>query len=412
MRSGDFMISVEEALGILLSNLPERKVEKISFQLAPGRILAENLVATCDIPPFHRSAVDGFAILASDVENAPVELKLAGESRAGGGIPGKLNPGEAIAIMTGAPVPEGADSVQMIEQCRLSSDGRTVSILAPVKVRENIAPRGSEAGVGKVVLDSGHRLGPAEIAVMATFGFTEVSVYKKPTVAILATGDELVEFDQTPRLDQIRNSNAYCLASQLRYMDIEADYLGVAKDDKRELRLRMLSGLERDVLIITGGVSMGEYDLVQDVFHELGLEILFSKVAIKPGKPTVFARRGEKLVFGLPGNPISALVTFECFVRPVLGRLCGMKSPELPRMKGELQADMKQSPGRTAFMPAWVFWEEDGWKVEPLRWKSSADIISFTHANATFIFPKHRDFLSRGESVELMLLPDFFVRQR
>jgi molybdopterin molybdotransferase len=287
-----------------------------------------------------------------------------------------------------------------------------VSILAPVKVRENIAPRGSEAGVGKVVLDSGHRLGPAEIAVMATFGFMEVSVYKKPTVAILATGDELVEFDQTPRLDQIRNSNAYCLASQLRYMDIEADYLGVAKDDKRELRLRMLSGLERDVLIITGGVSMGEYDLVQDVFHELGLEILFSKVAIKPGKPTVFARRGEKLVFGLPGNPISALVTFECFVRPVLGRLCGMKSPELPRMKGELQADMKQSPGRTAFMPAWVFWEEDGWKVEPLLWKSSADIISFTHANATFIFPKHRDFLSRGESVELMLLPDFFVRQR
>ena len=303
MRSGDFMISVEEALGILLSNLPERKVEKISFQSAPGRILAETLVATCEIPPFNRSAVDGYAVFASDVRSVPAELKIAGESRAGGGIPAEMKPGEAVAIMTGAPVPDGADSFQMVEHCRLSSDGRKVAVLTPVKARENIAPRGSESGMGEVVLDSGHRLGPAEIAVMATFGYHEVCVYKKPTVAILATGDELVEFDRAPRLDQIRNSNAYCLASQLRCLNIEADYLGIARDDKSALRLKMLSGLERDVLIITGGVSMGEYDLVQDVFHDLGMEILFSKVAIKPGKPTVFARRGDKLVFGLPGNP-------------------------------------------------------------------------------------------------------------
>jgi molybdopterin molybdotransferase len=342
----------------------------------------------------------------------PVELTVAGESRAGGGMPGRLKPGEAISIMTGAPVPDGADSVQMVEQCEVLDDGRKVKILKPVKAHENIAPRGSEAKSGEVVLDSGHRLGPAEIAVIATFGYQRIKVYKKPRVAIFATGDELVEPDQAPRSDQIRNSNAYCLGSQLRYMDIEADYLGVAKDDKDELRQKMLAGLERDVLIITGGVSMGEYDFVQDVFHDLGLEILFSKVAIKPGKPTVFARRGEKLVFGLPGNPISALITFECFVRPAIGRLCGMKSPELPRMMGELLADMKQSPGRMAFLPAWVFWEEDGWKVEPLLWKSSADIIGFTRANATFIFPKNRDFLSRGEFVEIMLLPDFFIRQR
>jgi len=406
------MISVEEALGILLSNLPEKEVEQIPFHSALGRILAENLVATCDIPPFYRSALDGYAVLASDVENTPVELRVVGESRAGGGMPGKLESGEAIAIMTGAPVPEGANAVQMVELSHLSSDGRKVTITKPVKAHENIAPRGSEARAGEVILDSGHRIGPAEIAVMATFGYSQVQVYRKPSVAIVATGDELVEFNKPPRPDQIRNSNAYCLASQLRYMEIEADYLGIARDDKEELRHKMLSGLERDVLIITGGVSMGEYDFVQDVFHDLGLEILFSKVAIKPGKPTVFARRGDKLVFGLPGNPISALVTFECFVRPALGRLCGMKSPELPRMMGELLADMKQTPGRTAFLPAWVTWEKDGWKVEPLLWKSSADIIGFTRANATFIFPKNRDFLSRGEVVELMLLPDFFVRQR
>jgi molybdopterin molybdotransferase len=406
------MISVEEALEILQSNLPVRTVECVPFQRSLGRVLAENLKATSDIPPFYRSSMDGYAVLAADVVNPPVELRIAGESRAGGGIPGTLKSGEAIATMTGAPVPEGADAVQVIEQCEIIDGGRKVRILMPVKAHENIAPRGSEAKSGNVVLAAGHRIGPAEIAVMATFGYGEVKVYGKPAVAIFATGDELVEFDQMPQPDQIRNSNAYCLASQLRLMGLEPDYLGIVRDDREELRRKMLAGLERDVLIITGGVSMGEYDFVRDVFHDLELEILFSKVAIKPGKPTVFARRGNKLVFGLPGNPISALITFECFVRPVLGRLCGAANPELPRMKGELLADMRQSPGRTAFLPAWVTWQDDGWKVDPLRWKSSADIIGFTGANATFIFPKTRDLLSRGEIVEIMLLPDFFVRQR
>ena len=406
------MISVEEALEILINNLPERKVEQVPFHSAFGRILAEDLIATSDIPPFHRSAMDGFAVIAGDVKNAPVELVIKGESRAGGGMPGKLETGEAISIMTGAPVPEGADSVQIIEQCTLSGDGKKVTVSKPVTARDNIARQGSEAKAGEVVLEAGHLVGPAEIAVLATFGYSRIRVYKNPSVAILATGDELVEFDRQPRPDQIRNSNAYCLASQLRIMDLDSHYLGIAKDDKEDLRQKMIAGLEHDVLIITGGVSMGDYDLVQDVFNDLGIEILFSKVAIKPGKPTVFARRGDKLIFGLPGNPISALVTFECFVRPTLGRLCGMTNPELPRMKGELLADMKQSPGRMAFMPAWASWTEDGWKVEPLLWKSSADIIGFTHANATFIFPKNRDFLSRGETVELMLLPDYFIRQR
>jgi molybdopterin molybdotransferase len=406
------MISVEEALGILLSNLPERKVEQVPFQAALGRILAETLIATSDIPPFHRSAVDGYAVIASDSQNAPIELTLIGESRAGGGMPGRLHSGETMAIMTGAPVPDGADAIQMVEFCKPATGGGKIAILRPVKAGDNFARRGHEAKTGESVLEAGHRIGPAEIAVMATFGYSRVRVYRKPHVAIFATGDELVEFHQTPRPDQIRNSNAYCLASQLKLMDLDADYLGIVRDDKEELRRQMLAGLERDVLIITGGVSMGEYDFVHHVFRDLGLEILFSKVAIKPGKPTVFARKNDKLIFGLPGNPISALITFECFVRPVLGRLCGLKNPELPRMRGELLSDMRQSPGRTAFMPAWVFWKEDGWKVEPLSWKSSADIVGFTGANATFIFPKNRDFLGKGETVELMLLPDFFARQR
>jgi molybdopterin molybdotransferase len=406
------MISVEEALEILLANLPELRVEQAPFQMALGRILAESLIATSDIPPFRRSAVDGYAVLAADVRNAPVELTLAGESRAGGGMPRAIKSGETIAIMTGAPVPDGADAVQMVELSQSDMGGNKVRILKPVNTGDNLAPRGCEAKAGATVLEAGHRVGPAEIAVMATFGYSQVAVYRKPSIAFFATGDELVEFDQSPRQDQIRNSNAYCLASQLKLMDLDADYLGIVRDDPDELRQKIAAGLERDVTIVTGGVSMGEYDFVHRVFQDLGLEILFSKVAIKPGKPTVFARKNNHLVFGLPGNPISALITFECFVRPVLGRLCGLKHPELPRMKGELLANMKQSLGRTAFMPAWAFWKDNGWKVEPLLWKSSADIVGFAGANATFIFPKNRDFLGKGEIVELMLLPDFFARQR
>ena len=195
-------------------------------------------------------------------------------------------------------------------------------------------------------------------------------------------------------------------------MGFDADYLGIAEDNKDSLREKMIAGLQRDILIVTGGVSMGEYDLVKDVFKELEIEIFFSKVSIKPGKPSVFARKGNCLVFGLPGNPISSFVTFEIFVRPAIGRISGMKHPELPRMSGELTADMRQSPGRTAYMPAWVSWEDDQWKVEPLQWKSSADIIGFTRANAVFVFPKEIDFLPIGEKVELLLLPDYFLRQR
>jgi molybdopterin molybdotransferase len=406
------MISVEDALAIVFSNLPERKIERVSFQSSLGRVLAQDLSATCDIPPFNRSAMDGYAVTAADVRNAPVELEITGESRAGGGMPDALPAGRAMSIMTGAPVPGGADAVQIIEQCRVSGDGLRVRILKPVLAGENIAVKGSEAANGKAVLKKGHRVGPAEIAVMATFGYQAVTVWKRPEVAVFATGDELVEVDETPRPDQIRNSNAYCLIGQLEYMGLKSEYLGIVKDDKDVLREKMIQGLERDVLIITGGVSMGEYDYVKEVFQELELEILFSKVAIKPGKPTVFARKGDKLIFGLPGNPISALVTFECFVRPALGSLCGMTQPELLRMKGELMEDMEQSSGRMAFFPAWVYWEEGRLKVQPLPWKSSADIIGFTGANATYIFPRNRNQLKRGETVEVMLLPDFFYRQR
>ncbi len=406
------MISIDDALRLVIENLPEPRVEEIDFLSGLGRVLAEDVAATMNIPPFHRSSMDGFAVRAVDVTDAPVRLRCVGEVRAGGGATVPLGPGEAVSVMTGAPVPEGADAVQIVELSDRSPDGGEVVILRPVKAGENIAPLGSEAAAGEIVLARGRTLGPAEIAVLATFGSTRIRVYARPRVALLATGDELVEIYENPRPDQIRNSNAYSLVGQLRLMGLEADYLGIARDDKEELRRFMLDGLERDVLILTGGVSMGEYDFVKEVFRELGLQILFTKVAMKPGKPTVFARKGDKLVFGLPGNPVSTFVSFENLVRPALGRMCGLAKPDLPRIRGSLLRDMKQKPGRTAFLPAWVTWAEDGWRIEPLRWKGSADIIGFSRANATVIFPGDRDGMRQGEYVEAMLLPDFAFRTR
>lgn len=404
------MISIGEALEILLKNVPARKTERVSFKQSPGRVLAEDITATSDIPPFNRATMDGFAVRAADTRNAPVDLILGGEARAGGGIPESLKPNEAIAIMTGAPVPDGADAVQIVEVCPVSPCESKVTIMEPVESGDNIAPRGREAMSGDVIIKAGRVVGPPEIALLATFGYTEVSVYVNPTVAILATGDELVEFSETPRPDQIRNSNTYCLSAQLRFLGIAADCIGIARDERNDLRKKIQAGLERDVLIITGGVSMGEYDFVRDVFKELGVEILFSKVAIKPGKPTVFARKENKLIFGLPGNPLSSMITFECFVRPVLGRMCGMNQPELHRAHGTLVEDVRQTPGRTAFLPARIEWTSNGWSVRPISWKNSADMVGFSGANATIIFPGESSLLSRGETVEIMILPDFFTR--
>ncbi len=405
------MISVEQAIELVLSNLPERKSELVPLRSALGLVLSGALVADADVPPFNKAAMDGYAVRAADVRQSPVELVIAGEVRAGGGLPATLNSGEATSIMTGAPVPEGADAVQMVEQTELSRGRRKVRILKPVAPGENIAPRGAEARAGDTVLEAGRLVGPAEMAVLAAFGFTAVRVWRRPSVAVLVTGDELVEVEDTPRPDQIRNSNAYSLSAQLRLMGLVPEYLGIARDDKEKLKRLMRKGLEHDVLIVTGGVSMGEYDFVKEVVKELGLEVVFSRVAMKPGKPTVFARKAGKLVFGLPGNPVSAFVAFENLVRPALGRLCGFDLPQLPRVRGRLVAGLKQHPGRTAFLPAWVTIGAET-TVEPLKWKGSADIIGFARANAAVIFPGDLETMAAGEMVEAMLLPDFFMRQR
>lgn len=406
------MISIEEARGLVLEKLPQRQVELVHFQAALHRVLAEDLRADMDIPPFDRAAVDGYALRSADVGNAPAVLDLAGEVRAGGDSSVALAPGHAIAVTTGAPVPAGADAVQMIEQVQISGEGRRIAVLQSIEPGKNIVPRGFEAAAGEVVLEAGRALGPAEMAVLATFGCTCPPVWRRPRVALLVTGDELVEVDHTPRAGQIRNSNAYSLTSQLNCLGIEPEYLGIARDNPEDLRRKVIAGLESEVLIISGGASVGPYDLVKGILEQIGVTIMFSRVAVRPGKPTVFGVKEHTLVFGLPGNPVSSLVSFETFVRPAIGRICGIARPDLERLEGELQATMRQAPGRTAYLPAVLSRTGGGWAVAPLAWKGSGDIIGFSRADALVVFPADRDVLVRGERVEALLLPDYLMRRR
>jgi molybdopterin molybdotransferase len=403
------MITVDQAQRLVLENLPPISTEEVRFDLSLGRILAEGLYATCDVPPFDRAAMDGFAVRAEDVQNTPVELEIVGEVRAGQGDPGSIGAGECRAIMTGAPLPVGADAVQMVE--KTGRQGNRVTLLASVRVGDHLARRASEASAGTEAVEAGRVVGPAEIAVMAAFGLERVRVVRRPRVALLATGDELVDVSVEPGPGQIRNSNAWSLASQLRTLGIEPEILGVARDDRGDLSERIASGLARDVLILSGGVSMGDYDLVPEVLQELGLAIVFSRVAMKPGKPTLFARKGDRLVFGLPGNPVSTFVAFENFVRPALGRLCGYRAPELPCVRGELLRDMTQVPGRTAYLPARTRCTAGRWTVDPLRLRGSADIIGFSRADSLIIFPSELDRLKQGDTVEALLLHDHNLRR-
>jgi molybdopterin molybdotransferase len=370
-------------------------VETVALIDSQYRVLAEDISADRDYPPFNRSARDGFAVRAADL---PGRLRVIGEVPAGQMFSGEVSAGEAVEIMTGAPVPSGADAVVMVEHT--VREGDHVAIDRAIDPGSNVVPRGSEAGDGVVVLTRGKRVGYAEIALLATVGCQLVKVFAQPRVAILATGDEIVEDGATPKPWQIRNSNAWSLAAQIRRAGGTPVVLPIARDVKEETARLISRGLaEADLLLLSGGVSAGKYDVVEPAFADLGAEIFFERVAIQPGQPLVFGRARDKFFFGLPGNPLSTMVTFELFARAAIDLLCGASDASLPVSLARLTRDFRHKAGLTRFLPAWV---EEG-KVTPVPWQGSGDVVALSRANAFLIADPEKPEYEKDIMISILL---------
>jgi molybdopterin molybdotransferase len=372
------------------------ETESVPLAEADGRVLAEPITADRDYPPFPRSARDGFAVRAADL---PGELRVIGEVRAGEVFAGSIGPGEAVEIMTGAPVPEGADAVIMIEHVKRT--GAHITTERTQAPGDNHTPRGSEARENAVVLEPGARLGYAEVAATVMVGRQCVSVYRRPRVAILPTGDEIVEAGDQPREFQIRNSNAWSLAAQVRRAGAVPEILPIARDHYESTHAAIERGLQSDLLLLSGGVSAGKYDIVERVLADFGAQFFFDRVLIQPGQPLVFGSARGKYFFGLPGNPASTMVTFELFARAAIEKLSGASTTPLPLLRAKLTRDFHHKPGLTRFLPAHL--SDDGASISPEPWQGSGDIASLARANAYLVAEPDRESWSAGDDIRVLL---------
>jgi len=405
------VLSFEDARRVVeehASHLRGRGRELLPLLDAAGRILAEPIAADRDFPPFPRAARDGYALRAADVEKVPTTLEVIGEIKAGAAQLPQLGPGQAVAIMTGAAAPQGSDAVVMVEQTTRSGD--RVQVMKPVSRGENIVPAGSEACSGDKLLQPGTRLGYAEIAIAAAAGRPRVLVYSKPRVAVLATGDEVVDLDVPPGPTQIRNSNTYSLATQIQLAGAAPVLLPIAPDEPARLRQLLAEGFEADLLLIAGGVSMGKYDLVEQVLTEFNAEFFFTGALIQPGKPAVFGRVSAqevgdqaKFFFGLPGNPISTMVTFELFARPLIDAVAGAVPQKLAFLHAKLRSAIKTKTGLKRFLPAVLSGDFEKSDVELVKWQGSGDIASAARANCFVVVPPDRERIEAGEWVPVLL---------
>ena len=400
------MIQVDEAREIILSKIGTKGVEKVSLDNALGRILAEDIVAQINNPPMDNSAMDGYAVIAADILSAtpdnPVKLEVVDNVPAGSVSTVTLTNKQAIRIMTGAPIPQGADAVLMQED----TDKNGTGILAKDKaeVGENIRLAGEDVKVGDVVIRKGVAITPSQIGMMAVVGRSNVYVSQRPTVAILSTGDEIIELDGHPTGPCIYNSNGYMLAAQIRSAGGIPCYLGVAKDDEKDLMEKFDWALKCDIVVSSGGVSVGDYDLVKATLEKMGNEMAFWKVAMKPGKPLAFGKIGEIPIFGLAGNPVSSFVSFEQFVRPAIKKMMGAKEI-LPRaVQAKLTRTIHKKTGRLHFMSAVVSWDSGETTVAPAEEQGSGVLKSTVNANGLLVFPLEKDELKNGELVTVQLL--------
>jgi molybdopterin molybdotransferase len=401
----EMVLTFQEARDVVLQHAaaiaPSHK-ERLAAVDALGRVVAEDLRADRDYPPFPRATRDGYAVRAADVQRVPAKLRVIGQIKAGDTFSRTVNAGECVEIMTGASVPSDADAVVMVEFTR--TDRESVLIERSVAVGENVVPRGAESRQGDVVLSRGTRLRAQEIAVATTIGCAQISVFAKPRVAILSTGDEVVELEQQPGPVQIRNSNAYSLAAQIARAGGEPVRLPIAPDEKARLRDLIEQGLTADLLLLSGGVSMGKYDLVEQVLTELGAEFYFTGVKIQPGKPLVFGKVSGKYYFGLPGNPVSTMVTFQLFARAILDALAGVKPQPLPFVSAQLKSEFKTKTGLTRFLPARLLPDITQPQVEPVPWNGSGDVFAQSKADCLLVVPPDRERIPAGTMVTILPL--------
>jgi molybdopterin molybdotransferase len=395
---------------MVVENAGVLESERVPLADSAGRVLAEDVFADSDLPPFDRAQMDGYAVRSEDVRDAPARLRVVGEAAAGRGWRGRVGKGEAVRIMTGAPLPAGADSVQQVELTREAEDGASVEIESATAPGQFYVPRASEIRAGERVLRAGEEVNAARLAVLASFGYARVSVRRRPLVAVLATGTELVPVTDKPGEDQIRDSNTYSLAAYARLAGAEVERLPFAGDDPVLLRREIEEAAARsDVLVLSGGVSMGRYDFTKGALRALGAEIFFERVSLRPGKPTVFARLPNErrtLVFGLPGNPVSVSVTFNLFARTAVRAMQGALSPALEEERAVLARAAKGAAERTSYLPAALSTDETGRLLaEPLKWGGSSDFVAFARAAALLIVPAGVKTLEAGGVARVVRLP-------
>jgi len=423
----------------------DRPSEEVLLMQAVGRVLAEPITADRDFPPFPRATRDGFAVRVEDLAGGLTLLRVVGQVRAGDSYDLPLASGEAVEIMTGAAVPVGADAVVMVEYTerktreidrkeregtQRKSENRGsiadddhildiaghaepeveekktedfVEVQRAVTSGENVVPSGAEAHAGQELLPRGARLGSAQIALAAAAGKASVKVYRKPKVAILSTGDELVEVAEKPGPSQIRNSNSYSLAALVAECGGEPVQLPIAPDEESKLTELIHEGLKADMLLLSGGVSMGKFDLVEQALKSLGAKFFFTGALIQPGKPVVFGEVGSIPFFGLPGNPVSVMVTFELFARQMVEALSGAEPERLQSAKAKLRKEFKTKTGLTRFLPARLNGALDDPEVEVVPWQGSGDMLAAARATCYLVVPSDREKLAKGEMVTVVI---------
>jgi molybdopterin molybdotransferase len=400
------MLPIGEAQKKVLEEIPVLGRERIHILEALGRVLAQDVEAVRDVPASDNSAMDGYCVRHVDIAGAnsssPARLELIGESPAGKPYQGALEHGQAVRIMTGGLIPRGADTVIMLEDTE--REGNLVVCLNDPGHGAHIRPRGEDVRNGETVLHQGDVVRPPEVGMLATLGHAYVYVHQRPVVAILSTGDELVDLDEPFIQGKVVCSNTYSLAAQTLDCGAIPLSLGIASDNSDDLRSRLRDGLRADVILTSGGVSVGKYDLVKDTLTEVGMKVKFWKVAMKPGKPLVFGTIGEKPVFGLPGNPSSAMISFEQFVRPALLKMMGRKNLFRPLLEAVLAQDVKVSSGRLHLVRCKLF-EEDGIKMAvSTGTQSSGALRSMVVADGLMILPSENAPFKAGDKIKVQSL--------